>query len=265
MIWNKELQTEVEVKERSLYMEKKFYTKVLCSSAISGFAALTYVALAGTVTPSIAAQAKLDTAKIEQLTGVKGELSEKEGVYTVRAPRTDLQVTTAGVKMNPAMGLTSYAAFMKAGGKTMMMGDTTMLEDQVNPVMSVALENGLEVTALHNHFAGDNPRVMFMHIGGMGDEEKLASAVGRVFATLKQKGDVPIADIDPAKSTIDPARLDAAFGKKGEFKDGVYKATWGRTTKVRGMTMGNTMGVNTWAALAGSDDKAVIDGDFAML
>jgi len=86
-----------------------------------------------------------------------------------------------------------------------------------------------------------------------------------VFATLKQKGDVPIADIDPAKSTIDPARLDAAFGKKGEFKDGVYKATWGRTTKVHGMTMGNTMGVNTWAALAGTDDNAVIDGDFAML
>src|SRR6266478_4566981 len=125
--------------------------------------------------------------------------------------------------------------------------------------------NGLEVTALHNHFFWDSPKVMFMHIGGMGDEEKLAEAVGKVFATLKQKGDVPIADIDPAKSTIDPARLDAAFGKKGEFKDGVYKATWGRTTKVHGMTMGNTMGVNTWAALAGADDKAVIDGDFAML
>jgi hypothetical protein len=106
---------------------------------------------------------------------------------------------------------------------------------------------------------------MFMHIGGMGDESKLAEAVGKVFATLKQKGEVPTADIDPAKSTIDPAKLDAAFGKKGDFKDGVYKATWGRTTKVRGMTMGNTMGVNTWAALAGSDDKAVIDGDFAML
>jgi hypothetical protein len=74
---------------------------------------LAYLALAGTVTLSIAAQAKLDTVKIEQLTGVKGELSEKEGVYTVRVPRTDLQVTTAGVKMNPAMGLTSYAAFIK--------------------------------------------------------------------------------------------------------------------------------------------------------
>jgi Domain of Unknown Function (DUF1259) len=79
-------------------------------------------------------------------------MNEKEGVFTVRAPRTDLQVISAGVKMNPAMGLTSYAAFMKAGAKTMVMGDTTLLEDQVNPVMSVALDSGLEVTALHNHF-----------------------------------------------------------------------------------------------------------------
>ena len=104
-----------------------------------------------------------------------------------------------------------------------------------------------------------------MHIGGMGNEEKLASAAGKVFAALKEKGEVPTAEIDPAKSTIDPAKLDAVFGRKGEFKDGVYKATWGRTTKEHGMTVGNTMGVNTWAALAGSPEKAVVDGDFAML
>src|SRR5438876_5215504 len=123
--------------------------------------------------------------------------------------------------MTPPMGLASYAAFTKADGKTMIMGDTTLLEDQVNPVMSVALDNGLDVTALHNHFFWDSPKVMFMHIGGMGDEEKLAAAVGKVFATLKQKGEVPVVDIDPPKGTIDPAKLDALFGKKGEFKDGV--------------------------------------------
>src|SRR6266550_3923260 len=270
MIWNKELQTEVEVKERSLYMEKKFYTKVLCSLAIGGLAALTYVALAGTITPSIAAQAKLDTAKIEQLTGVKGELSEREGVYTVRAPRTDLQVTTAGVKMNPAMGLTSYAAFMKAAGaQTMMMGDTTMLEDQVNPVMSVALDNGLEVTALHNHFFWDTPKVMFMHIGGMGDEEKLAAAVGKVFAKIKEtsggKGQIPTADLDPAKTSLEPKNIESIIGTKGQLASGVYKITIGRTTKMGGHEVGNAMGINTWAAFVGSDQQAVVDGDFVML
>ncbi len=208
--------------------------------------------------------AKLDTAKIEQLTGLKGKLDEKEGAFKVSYPRDDIGATAAGVKLTPPLGLTAWAAFSGGGAHTMVMGDVVLTEDQVNTAMSAALDNGLEVTALHNHFFWDSPKVMFMHIGGMGDEAKLAEAVGKVFATLKQKGDVPIADIDPAKSTIDPARLDAAFGKKGEFKDGVYKATWGRTTKVRGMTMGNTMGVNTWAALAGTDDKAVIDGDFAM-
>ena len=147
----------------------------------------------------------------------------------------------------------------------MVMGDMVLTEDQVNPAMSAALDNGLEVTALHNHFFWDSPKVMFMHIGGLGDEAKLAGAVGKVVEKLKQKGEVPTADIDPAKSTLDAAKLDAAFGKKGDYQDGVYKATWGRTTKMHAMTMGNTMGVNTWAALAGSNEKAVIDGDFAML
>ena len=176
-------------------MKKKFYVKVLGSQRWAGWRCLRLYRWREPQHSAWPPQAKLDTAKIEQLTGVKGDLNEKEGVFTVRAPRTDLQVTTAGVKMNPAMGLTSYAAFMKAGGKTMVMGDTTLLEDQVNPVMSVALDNGLEVTALHNHFFWDSPKVMFMHIGGMGDEEKLASAVGKVFAKIKEtsggKGQIP--------------------------------------------------------------------------
>jgi len=216
-----------------------------------------------------AAAGKLDTAKIEQLTGIKGELNEKEGVYTVRAPRSDLQVTAAGVKLNPAMGLTSYAAFMKAGGKTIVMGDTTLLEDQVNPVMSAALDNGLQVTALHNHFFWESPKVMFMHIGGMGDEEKLASAVGKVFAKIKETsggmGETPKAEIDPAKTSLDPKNIDTIIGAKGQLANGVYKVTIGRTTKMGGVTVGNAMGINTWAAFAGSDQQASVDGDFVML
>jgi len=135
----------------------------------------------------------------------------------------------------------------------------------VNPAMSAALDNGLEVTALHNHFFWENPRVMFMHIGGAGDEEKLAAAVGKVLAKLKEKGEAPAADIDPAGTSLDPKKIDAALGHAGELKDGVYKVTIGRTTKMHGHSMGNAMGVNTWAAFAGSDEKAVVAGDFAML
>ena len=149
------------------------------------------------------------------------------------------------------------------------MGDMVLAEDQVNPVMSVALDNGLEVTALHNHFFWDTPKVMFMHIGGMGQTDKLASAVGKVFTKIKEtsggKGEKPEADIDPAKTSLDPAKIEATLGLKGDLKDGVYKVVVGRTAKMHGSEVGNTMGVNTWAAFAGSDERAVVDGDFAML
>ena len=248
-------------------MSTDFCARTLRFAAIFGLTITASVVISAKL--SMGAQAKLDTAKIEQLTGIKGELNDKEGVFTVRAPRSDLQVTTAGVKMNPAMGLTSYAAFMQTGGKTMVMGDTTLLEDQVNPVMSAALENGLEVTALHNHFFWDSPKVMFMHIGGMGDEDKLASAVGKVFAKIKDtsggKGEIPKADLDPAKTSLDPKNIESVMGMKGQMASGVYKITIGRTTKMGGHEVGNAMGINTWAAFVGSDQQASVDGDFVML
>jgi len=210
-----------------------------------------------------------DSARIEQLTGAKGKLDEKEGVFKVSVPRADLMVTAAGVKITPPMGLTSWAAFKRAANHTVVMGDLVLLEDQVNPVMSVALDNGLEVTALHNHFFWDSPKVMFMHIGGMGDEAKLAEAVGKVLTKIEDtsggKGQVPSAEIDPAKSTLDPKRIDAILGKNGDLAGGVYKVIFGRETRMHGVSAASSMGVNTWAAFAGSDEKAVVDGDFAML
>src|SRR5262245_10349931 len=194
-----------------------------------------------------------DGARIEELTKLKGKLDEKAAVFKVSAPRGDLKVTSAGVRMTPPMGLTSWAAFKRVGPHTVVMGDTVLTEDQVNPVMSAALDAGLEVTALHNHFFWDSPKLMFMHIGGMGDEDKLARAVGAVFAKIAAtsggKGEIPRADVDPAKSTLDPKVLDAVFagqGAPGEYKDGVYKIVVGRGAKMSGHAMGKAMGVNTW-------------------
>jgi hypothetical protein len=225
-------------------------------------------ALAGLAGTGGARAASLDTAKLEQLTGAKGVLDERAGVFKVSVPRSDLTVTVAGVKMSPPLGLTSWAAFEPAGDRTMVMGDMVLQEDQVVPVMDAALSNGLEVTGLHNHFLSDSPKVMFMHIGGVGDQEALAAAVGKVFATIQQtsggKGRLPTATIDPAGSTLDPAVIDSILGTKGTMSGGVYKAVVGRTTKMHGYEVGATMGVNTWFAFAGSDQQAVVDGDFAM-
>jgi hypothetical protein len=151
----------------------------------------------------------------------------------------------------------------------MVMGDVVLLEREVNPALSAALDNGLEVTALHNHFFWDSPKVMYMHIGGVGGTDQLAAAVGKVFAKIGEtsggKGNVPHAEIDPAKSTLDTKKIDAILGTRGDLNGGVYKVTIGRETRMHGEVMGNTMGINTWAAFAGSDDLAAVDGDYAML
>ena len=211
----------------------------------------------------------LNADKIEKLTGLKGKLNATEGVYKVSYPRNDLYITVQGVKMNPTMGLTAWAAFTEKEGHTMVMGDMVLSEEQVNPVMSAALDNGLEVTALHNHFFWESSKVMFMHIGGMGEEEKIATAVGKVFSTIKEtaahKPKVAKLNIDPIKTQLDPKKIDAIILRPGELKDGVYKITIGRTTSMNGHEMGNAMGVNTWAAFVGTDNSAVVDGDFAML
>jgi hypothetical protein len=215
-----------------------------------------------------AADAKLHPGVIEKLTGISGKLNEKENVFKISYPRKDLKVKAAGVTLTPAMGLTAWAAFTPIKGHVMVMGDIVMTEDQVNTVMSAALDNGLEVTALHNHFFYDSPKIMFMHIGGMGSEEKIATGVGAVFHALKataaKKPGFENASLDPAKSKLDAKKIGEALGRDGEFKDGVLKFTIGASTRMMGAVMGKAMGVNTWAAFVGTDTKAVVDGDFAV-
>ncbi len=215
--------------------------------------------------------AGLDTARIEKLTKLTGKLDAKSGVFKVAVPRADLAVTLADhIKITPALGLTAWAAFHTAGDKAMVMGDIVVTEDRIDPVMSAALDNGLAVTALHNHFVWEKPRVMFMHISGMDDVDTLATAVGKVFATMKEteggKGaKPPTVDIDPARSKLDAKKLDAIFGKPGTYKAGVYKTVFGRTAKMGDTEIDGAMGVNTWAAMAGAADSAEVDGDFAVL
>src|SRR5260370_1134896 len=252
---------------RSIHPERNSMRNLISARTVPLILVLLTTALCPT-SLSQSAESAMDTGAIERLTAAKGALDEKEGVFKVSVPRKDLSVIVAGLKMTTPMGITSWAAFKRDGNDDMVMGDVVMTEDQVSPVMSAALDNGLEVTALHNHFIWDSPRIMFMHIGGMGPEQDLAAAVGRVFAKIRdtsgRKAEKPETRIDPARSSLDPAKLDSALGLKGQYKDGVYKFVVGRTTQMHDVAIGNQMGVNTWGAFAGSEDEAIVDGDFAM-
>ena len=220
-----------------------------------------------------ATAAELDTNLIQKLTGLTGKLNAEEGVFKVSAPRTDVKVSVDKWQMPPFMGLTSWAAF-KAGMKedTMVMGDLVLFQDEVNAAMSAALDNGLAVTALHNHFFYDEPKVYFMHIGGEGKIEKLASGVKAALDAAKavraknpQPGNSFAGQI-PAKSSITPESLQEILRTRGESKDGMWKAVIGRKVKMPcGCEATKEMGVNTWAAFAGTDANAVVDGDFAVL
>src|SRR6266581_3953739 len=223
---------------------------------------------------SNAAQSKkLDTARIDTLTGLTGKLNEQENVYKVSAPRTDLKISVDQWEMPPFMGLTSWAAFQRGmQDSAMVMGDLVLFQDEVNPVMSAALENGLSVTALHNHFFFDEPKVYFMHIGGEGTVEKLASGVRKALDRVKEIRAASAqpdshfgGPLIPTASSISASVIEGILGVKGQSNNGMFKAVFGRNAKMEcGCEVGKEMGVNTWAAFAGSDDNAVVDGDFAV-
>lgn len=204
---------------------------------------------------------------IAKVIGVQPEV--KDGVAKVSVPRTDLSVVADGVAMKPFQGLTSWAAFARAGEKTIVMGDLTLTESEVNPTMTAALENGLEVTALHNHFFYERPRIVFMHIGGTGTSQELAEGVRKTLDAVKAAGNSAAdgfgAPDIPAKSAIDPKPLESILGASGQAKDGMVKFVFAKQTSMHGTEVGAVMGVNTWAAFAGSEKAAVVDGDFAML
>lgn len=207
---------------------------------------------------------------------MKPDLFSAEAVAKVNFPHGDVKVTIDGRPMHPFMGLTSWAAFQpgsKDGIEAMLMGDLVLLEDEVNPAMSAALDNSLEVTALHNHFFFDLPNVYFMHIGGEGSVETLASGVRRVleaaWTTRKASTQPPTRFQGPSASlhdAIDGPEVEGILGAPGQAKDGMFKVVIGREARAGcGCVVGKNMGVNTWAAFGGDMEAALVCGDFAVL
>jgi hypothetical protein len=221
------------------------------------------------LSPSPCLSESLDAKRIGEIVGAKASVTG-DGVVRVAWPRKDVAVTVDGLSMQPFMGLGTWAAFKPVADGAVLMGDTVVFEDEVNPAIDAALAGGLEITALHNHFFFDEPRVYFMHIGGEGEAETLAAGVKNIWAAIREvrrqhpKPAKRFPGTAPAAGRLDTDALSRIVGVQGATEGGVFKITIGRATSMYTIPFGGSMGITTWAAFAGSDVAAVVDGDFAM-
>jgi hypothetical protein len=219
--------------------------------------------------PAVQPRAKLDAERIGAAAGVKATTAP-DGVVRVAWPRTDVAVTVDGMPLKPFAGLGSWAAFAPTAHGAMVMGDTVVFQDEADAAMDAAFANNLEVTALHNHFFYDEPKVYFMHVGGVGEAEKLAAGVKAVWDAIKKvRSDSPkpaarFAGEAPKVGNVSAEPVEKVLGHKSESQAGVVKVTIGREGTMHGVKVAGSMGLTTWAAFSGSDELAAVDGDFIM-
>jgi len=221
-----------------------------------------------------AAKAQETPAEYQQVLKIVGKTGDyKSNVLKINVPRNDLHVKIAGYAVPTPFGFGGWFAMTKGdGGEEVMMGDLVLTQDEVNPVMSALLEHGLEVTALHNHFFWEDPRVFFMHIHGHGKAVDLANQIKPALDLIGQAKPSESgghgASTAAKQGTLDTDRIAKIVGHAGEQNGPVYKITLGRDdldVKEMGATINARMGLNTWAAFVGTNDDAAVAGDIAML
>src|SRR5437867_1219377 len=220
-----------------------------------------------------AAQAQEVPAEYQHVLTALGKQGDyKASVLKVNIPRSDVSVTVANVKTPTPFGFGGWIAMTKGtGGTDVMMGDLVLTQDEVNPVMSALLDNGLDVTALHNHFLWDEPRMLYMHVHGHGKPADLARKVKPALDLIGKGTNRPASTPAPpaaAPTQIDTAKLAQIVGTPGEQTGAVYKITIGRDDlklTEMGAPINARMGLNTWAGFVGTNENAAIAGDVAML
>jgi len=220
----------------------------------------------GFSTIAIAQAMPADYQQVLTTLGKQGDF--KANVLKVNIPRNDVNVTVANVKTPTPFGFGGWIALTKGTGMDVMMGDLVLTQDEVNPVMSALLQNGLEVTALHNHFFRDEPRMFFMHVHGHGTPAELARKVKPALDLIGRNTPKPTAPAAASTTTLDTAKLARIVGTQGEQSGAVYKITIGRDDlklTEMGASINSRMGLNTWAAFVGTNENAAIAGDVAML
>lgn len=225
--------------------------------------------LLGLASQSLAATPALNLAAISKAAGTEATATP-DGVVHLTWVRKDVMVKVDGAPLDPAAGLGSWAAFLPTPHGTLVMGDTVVFQDEVDAAMDAAFAHGLEVTALHNHFFFDQPRVFFMHIGGHGDATTLAAGVKAVWDAIKSvrtRNLIPVrgfAGSVPQPGKLDGKALTEIIGYPVQAAGRVLKVTVGHEGRMHGVVVPPSMGLTTWAAFSGSDAAATIDGDFIM-
>jgi hypothetical protein len=232
----------------------------LCLYFLAGALALIFTSVA------IAQETPADYQAVLKELGRSGDY--KANVLKVNVPRSDLHVTISGIATPTPFGFGGWVALTKGdNGNDVMMGDLVLLQEEVNPVMSALLDNGLEVTALHNHFFWEEPRIFFMHVHGHGKALDLAKRLKPALDLIPRPPAAAPSTAPAAGPAFNLVALDNIVGSKGEALGSVYKFTLGRddlNLKERGAPINARMGLNTWAAFAGNDADAQIAGDVAM-
>jgi len=209
-----------------------------------------------------------DYSAVLSTLGKQGDF--KDGVLKVNIPRNDLKVVVDGIALPTPVGFGGWVALTKGTGMDVMMGDLVLTEEEVNPVMSAVLDAGLEVTALHNHFFFESPRIFYMHVHGHGSAADLATKIKPALALIGKNPPIGAATASgrSIEGKMDVSQLAKIIGHEGEQNGSVYKITIGRadlSVKEMGATINARMGLNTWAAFYGSDSDAIVAGDVAML
>jgi hypothetical protein len=231
--------------------------------------AITVLAICAVATIGTAANAQeIDWKKVDEAMGRSATVTAD--VHRYGFPRTDLQVTLDGVSVKPGLALGGWTAMKPAHDGVMVMGDLVLLETEINPVMSKMIQNGLEITALHNHLLRSNPATFYMHVAGHGDPVKLATAIHTALGESKTPLAAPAPTASQPAIDLDTAQLDQIIGVNGKGNGGIYQFTVPRRDPVTesGMQiapagpMGVATGINFQPNGGG---KAAITGDFVMI
>jgi hypothetical protein len=222
-------------------------------------------------TPALTAD---EIAAIESAIGKKGTYKDAEATYTIPLPRNDLKITLKGEPVPIPFGFGGWVSIKHTmdGKSAMIMSDNVLLQEEVNPLITVAQAAGLEVGAIHNHFFYEEPRIFYMHLHGMGSPEELAKKYAQAISKTKiLPANQPPASPPPAKTgkdIFDVAKLNDIVKYEAAINGPTVKYTIGRpdlTVTCMSTEMTTNIGLNTWASFTGSMDNAHIAGDVAML